>query len=674
MFSMRRLMLVALLLPIAINTYAGKDPLGWSVAGSLPTTADLNHSYAVAFTITNNLPFTMPTTLKVSNNSTPSAEVTMVDDCSGLKLAKGQSCVVGLVLTPKSAGKKTLSVFMEYGRNKVMIPKTPLTTTTPSGESTTLKTTVLGFPQTGILTDTAYNLSFTFTNVSNAPITGLELNPNSNNSATFTQGSATNCGATLAVGASCVITGSFTTSASSGTATVGYTYASSTISADATTSSIITTSAYPVRTITFVNNCSQPIWFGAVGGNVEYNGCQADTQCPQGSYCNPTAKGADASGQIVTGGCFYSSLPPANGNYQLATSGPGATNTVTIVDYGLQYPWNGNVAGRTGCVNTPTKSCVTGDCGNGTGGCPIGVSFDQPVTLGEITMLRSVGTDAYDVSILNGTNVGLEMTPTTTGTFNPASRGAFPEFGCTSPGNPSGSGSAPNNLAGCPWTFTPPSSGAYRYKYVNPTSPHYGVGCVDDTSCTGSDHCGLYYDKTVSPTTLNSYCGTIVGYNTPNQVCSFKNTNVTPPGSPNNPGDAYFPCDTAMSGPPSALTPYTFWAMYACKPQANNVLNTCYAGGASPADSCCGCTNWTDAPTPVHVPSNITQCSSPNTDPYWGANVLPFINFIKSGCPTAYAYPFDDVSSSFNCSDAPLGAQHATDYNKVNYTVTFCPS
>lgn len=663
----RILIIVMMMLVAQIADAKGKDPIGWSLSGSLPATTSLNHSYAVSFTLTNNMPITMPTPLEVQNNSTPASEVTKVDDCSGLKLAPGQSCIVGLVLTPKSAGKKYLSVFMEYGKNKVMIPKTPLTTTTPSGANSALLGSDVGFPPNGILTSTTYNLSFTFTNVSNSPISGLVLSPNANNSAGYTQGSVTNCGSTLNAGDQCVITGSFNTSATSGTVTVGYTYASTTISAEATTSSIITTSAYPVRTITFVNHCSQTIWFGAVGGNVNYNGCKTDTQCPAGSYCNPTAVGTNGT----VGGCFYSSLPPANGNYELATSGPTQTNTVTIIDYGLQYPWNGNVAGRTLCSGS---FCQTGDCGNGTGGCPIGVSFSQPVTLGELTLLRSVGTDSYDVSILNGTNVAMELTPTTTGTFNPASGGTLTEFSCTSPGNPHPSGVSPNDLAACPWTFAPPSP-AYKYTYVNPTSPQPvgGLGCVDDSPCTGSDHCGLYYNRLVSPTTLNSYCGTIIGYNTQNQVCSFKNTNASSTNTGNNPGDVYFPCDTQLPASPSALTPYTFWAMYACKPQAGNVLNTCYGGGASPPSACCGCTNWSDAPNPVHVPANIQQCPAGSTNPTWRSDALPNLNFMKTGCPTAYAYVFDDQSVSYKCSDAAnLGSQ--TDYNKVDYTVTFCPS
>ncbi len=673
MVSIRRLIPTVLVMLAASHAQAGIDPIGWSMTGSIPANTSLNHSYAVNFTLKSNLPFTMPTPLEIANNSAPLSEVTMVDSCSGLKLTPGQTCTVGLILAPKSAGVKQLSVFMEYGKNKVMIPKTPISTTV-SGSNSALQASVVGFSSNGILPNATYNLTFTFTNISSSPITGLTLSQNSNNTPGYTQGSVVNCGSTLAAGDACIITGSFVTSATSGAVTEGYTYASSTISAEATTSSVINPSAYPVRTLTFVNNCSQDVWFGAVGGNVNYNGCQSDTQCPSGSSCNPTAVGVDTStGQTVTGGCFYTSLSPADGNFHL-TAG-GGHNTVTIIDYGLQYPWNGNVAGRTYCSST---FCQTGDCGTNSHGvigvCPTGVSFDQPATLGEITMLRNNGTDSYDVSILNATNIPVEMTPTTTGTFNPASGGTLTEFSCTSPGNPSGSGTAPNNLAGCPWTFAPPSP-AYKYIYVKPTSPQPvgGLGCTSDGPCSGGDKCGLYYDRNASPTTLNSYCGTVIGYDTQNQVCSFKNTNADYPNAGNNPGDTYFSCDSDLPSAPSALTPYTFWAMYACKPQAGNVLGTCYDANSNPLDSCCGCTDWSDAPTPVHVPSNILQCPSGSTNPTWRSDVLPNINFMKTGCPTAYAYPFDDQSVSFKCSDASnLG--NVPIYNQVNYTITFCPS
>jgi len=41
---------------------------------------------------------------------------------------------------------------------------------------------------------------------------------------------------------------------------------------------------------------------------------------------------------------------------------------------------------------------------------------------------------------------------------------------------------------------------------------------------------------------------------------------------------------------------------------------------------------------------------------------------LKDACPTAYTYPYDDMSSTFTCSNA-----NEKGTNLVNYVITFCP-
>src|SRR5438445_12187072 len=117
------------------TAYAGKDPIGWSQSGTVPATTQLNQSYSINFTLINNLPFRMPSPLRITNNSTPASAVTMNDHCSGLRLAPNATCEVGLVLIPTEAGSQALSVFMEYDRNKVQIPKTPIQSQTAGEDS-----------------------------------------------------------------------------------------------------------------------------------------------------------------------------------------------------------------------------------------------------------------------------------------------------------------------------------------------------------------------------------------------------------------------------------------------------------------------------------------------------------------------------------------------------------
>lgn len=677
---LRRFLLIATMMMV-VNAQAGRDPLGWSMTGTIPASAQIGHSYAINFTITNNLPFTMPTALQIANNSTPATEFSMEDSCSGLRLASQQSCNIGVVLRPATPGIKKLSVFMEYGKNKVQIPVTPLSTTVPasSGASSLQGVVTAGFP-TGVHSNTSYTLSFTFTNNTASALTVI-LAQNPNNTAGFTQ-TFTDCTGTLLPGVAnaCVVTGTFTTAATSGAVTEGYTMTSGSLSTSPTTSSIINNSSTSsVRTITMVNQCGQNIWFGLVGGAVSSAPCNNTTLiCPYGSTCNPTANNGN-------GECFYNTPAPANGDYLLPAS--GGTNTVQVIDNGLEFVWSGNIAGRT--ANVPagllcaTGACATADCTGGTGGnkaCPPGSGFNQPATLAEITMLRG-SIDSYDISILNGTNVGVEMTPTTNGfPFNPS--GISPsEYNCTSPGKPTQT----NGLGNCPWTFTPPANfpvanSSYKYRYVTPTS---NPGCTDLTACPGATVCGLYYNRSGSPTTLNSYCGTLLGYNTPNQVCSYANTNMTlPVTGAANLGNPYFSCDSASgvtsaggTGSPAAGTAYTLWSLYACKAQPNADLGTCYNTSANPPASttnCCGCVNWQSFGGGIVVPGATTTCVTSNTNWTGGTNsVLDGISWMKLGCPTAYAYPFDDKSSGFGCMDIN-STGHTV--NTVNYTITFCPT
>nr|XP_010932644.1 LOW QUALITY PROTEIN: thaumatin-like protein [Elaeis guineensis] len=82
--------------------------------------------------------------------------------------------------------------------------------------------------------------------------------------------------------------------------------------------------------------------------------------------------------------------------------------------YSIRLPtaWSGRVWGRQGCSFDPATSrgrCATGDCGgnlfcNGIGGSP-------PATLAEVTLGQGQAQDFYDVSLVDGYNLGISMTP-----------------------------------------------------------------------------------------------------------------------------------------------------------------------------------------------------------------------------------------------------------------------
>jgi len=71
--------------------------------------------------------------------------------------------------------------------------------------------------------------------------------------------------------------------------------------------------------------------------------------------------------------------------------------------------WAGRVWARTGCSfnGNGQGRCVTGDCGsklqcNGAGGVP-------PVTLAEVTLRGHGGLDYYDISLVDGFNVPVQV-------------------------------------------------------------------------------------------------------------------------------------------------------------------------------------------------------------------------------------------------------------------------
>jgi hypothetical protein len=47
--------------------------------------------------------------------------------------------------------------------------------------------------------------------------------------------------------------------------------------------------------------------------------------------------------------------------------------------------------------------------------------------------------------------------------------------------------------------------------------------------------------------------------------------------------------------------------------------------------------------------------------------VQPTLQWLKSGCPSAYTYPYDDMSSTFTCQEYSNGV------NSVDYIIQFCP-
>lgn len=381
------------------------------------------------------------------------------------------------------------------------------------------------------------------------------------------------------------------------------------------------------RRVKFINKCSFPVWFGMISGATDSNrgdnSCGSDADCKSGSVC--VNRGAAPSH------CFWKNPIPANGNYMLAPGGGSNNVYIPIYQNGLPDAWSGAATGRTNCVN---GVCETGDCEGGDKGCPPGKGFTQPTTMAEFTF-NNQNNDYYDIELVNGMNIPVEMKPILTAAEKANLKVADPYY-CGNPG-----GSVPFTQVGsCKWNMVPPSN---DYKHVAVG----GAACTTDANCTAPAVCGLSYDPKKTPK-LQKTCGKLLGYWSPLEACGKdKDSNVAP-----------FFCKQALPAPYVNLTNFN---MYGCAPVPP--LDSCYKNGA-PA-SCCGCANWDQAGLPVPPGPATKQCD--NKNPYWVSNVQPKLQWAKKGCPTAYTYPFDDMSSTFQCR------RDVNNLNVMEYVITFCP-
>jgi hypothetical protein len=318
------------------------------------------------------------------------------------------------------------------------------------------------------------------------------------------------------------------------------------------------------RTFTFVNQCSFDVFLGAQGDPIS-PGTSCGAGCPAGSVCN-------TSNQLCT------SLVPSV-NPQLS---PGQSTALT-----LPASWGGRFWPRTECTTANGKTtCATGDCG-GNLVCPVGVGGAPPATLAEFTLVPpSSGTDFYDVSNVDGSNIPLSIAPTP-GTFDTAPPpGTNLPFYCGSPGCTANCGPLP----ACAWNL--------------------------DSTC---------------PSELQDLdsSGNLVGCRSAGQECAV------------NPSSPTLDCANEVD-------------LYRCTGGGpNDVSGSCYSAGAT--STCCGC------------PSDSPAGSCQSSNPRWTPPSLPgaLAQVFKNACPTAYSFPFDDLTSTFTC----LGSSSAN----PSYTITFCP-
>ncbi|KAF6208612.1 hypothetical protein GE061_017070 [Apolygus lucorum] len=379
---------------------------------------------------------------------------------------------------------------------------------------------------------------------------------------------------------------------------------------------------------------------------------------------------------------------PENGGFEL-----GAYQTKVV---SVQGDWAGRVWGRTKC--DASGHCETGDCGNriecaGAGGVP-------PASLVEITFAGANGLDFYDVSLVDGYNLPLKMTPISgfssrgQGKYDCGSAGCFADlneicpaelaiksgqwtvacqsacmkfntdeyFSCAANDitlvNNCGYGVWPG-IQGNPGKDTPENGGfalnAGDQKVVTVASNWAGrfwgrTGCDDSGHCETGD-CGNKIEcagaggnppVTLAEITLAGANG--LDYYDVSLVDGFNLPLTIQPvsGYKSNGGGQY---DCTVAGCTNDLNPNCPSELAQQGADGNN--DACQSAcGAFNTDQYCCRNSYGTADT----------CKSSE----WPVN---YADYFKQNCPNAYSYAYDDSTSTFTCTGDPA----------TNYQITFCP-
>ncbi len=295
------------------------------------------------------------------------------------------------------------------------------------------------------------------------------------------------------------------------------------------------------------------------------------------------------------------------------------------------------------CPNNGSCAPQDGTCNAGTGGVP-------PASLAEFTFTApQPNQDYYDVSIINGINIGIAMEPDSKTTTKSKTDPYF----CAMPGaltqnDPFGV------LKGCSWEIKPTIFGKDQstlLRQVIPTKSTTclsgsltGAGnqyceCTSNSKCPTGQICGLAQNTGIA--TVAKVCGKFVAYWSADQICGSN------PGSSN--------ISPLQCGKIEGTT-YTYLDMFGC---TGSAPASCYQD----VTSCdCGCPTYQNAnPDWPKVLDSQGNCTATNQT--WVNNIQPWLVFMKKACPTAYTFPYDDKTSTFTCyANAGINAGEAPAY------------
>ncbi|KAF2289847.1 hypothetical protein GH714_038893 [Hevea brasiliensis] len=122
---------------------------------------------------------------------------------------------------------------------------------------------------------------------------------------------------------------------------------------------------------------------------------------------------AQAATFTFTNNCPYTIWPgtlTGSGNQLSSTGFELASKASFTLD--VQPPWSGRFWARSGCTTDPSGKfkCATADCGSGQVQCN-GAGAIPPASLAEFTLAPNSGKDFFDVSVVDGFNLPLSISP-----------------------------------------------------------------------------------------------------------------------------------------------------------------------------------------------------------------------------------------------------------------------
>jgi hypothetical protein len=342
---------------VPVFAMAGTNPISISMTPSagLPGSTSVGSSYAVTYTITNNLPFAEP--IKQTDQNIQGLGFTVNDACSNRTLAKNGSCTIDVIYHPVQSGAASLGLITHYDNNAVPFPTLSTTTigSATDGVSGVVTTRLPSTTRIGV----GYSVKFSFTNNSDVSITAssVPLTGDTSNLTNVING----CTAALAAHQTCNVTATYTPSAA-GSSFVGATYfysagtksvalSTSTVASggsggcaqvDGSANLLLPTSTYiyadNVVQFQFTNNCDSA---SATLGAVNWSASIAGSRSQHGSKGKKNSKLAstNVTSWLTTGvdNCSNTTLPADGSCTVTATIVPQGTGNNLLVNAAVSY-------------------------------------------------------------------------------------------------------------------------------------------------------------------------------------------------------------------------------------------------------------------------------------------------------------------------------------------------